>query len=178
MGCSRGLMHCIASISELAEGVAHAADQPFTQAFKSSRDDIERKLHSLHQTSDASADGPQLGIFAETKRVCALIYLHSRLDDLQPEDLLISRLTQKSAELLRALPARSTLLWPIFVIGTMGAPNEEDRRYLLDVLQELLMKRPLSSIVKVRSVIINVWENRDVGRYRRWKGTSSQLSLA
>lgn len=179
MGCSRGLMHAISSVSALATESSHDPDFQSSPSFRENRDKLERRLHALRQTSTGDS---YLDSIAETKRYCALIYLHARLDNLKPGDAPITRLTTRVLALLKTLPLRGTLLWIIYVVGSMGVQNEDDRRQVLDMLQALIDFRPLSSIRKARAATIRVWKDRDLGRSNRWEelipSRRGQLSLA
>lgn len=175
-------MHAISSVSDLAATISENTEHQSSGVFLERRHELEQRLHCLHQISLLSDEAAELESIAETKRLCAIIYLHARLDKLKPGEGPIPRFTTRVLDLLHQLPMKGTLLWPIFVIGTMGVQNEEERRQVLDMLQKLLDSRPISSIRKARGVIIDIWIARDLGKCDCLEGLirerRGQLSLA
>lgn len=157
-------MHAISSVTDLATTISEDTEHRSSGIFLERRHEIEQRLHSLHQISRLPDEAAELERIAETKRLCAIIYLHARLDKFNPGQGPIPRFTTRVLDLLHQLPMRGTLLWPIFVIGTMGVQDEEERRQVLDMLQKLLDSRPLSSIRKARGVILDIWIARDLGK--------------
>lgn len=181
MGASRELLSHIASITDLAGQVSKIPEYKVTADFQQRRNDLERSLHGLQQTS--RSNDSELETIAETKRLCALIYLHARVNQCSPYAQPISRLKDEVVILLKRLPAKGTLLWTFFILGTLAVHGEDDRRFILDSIQTLLDARPLSSIRKARNVIIAVWRDRDLGiKPQSWESLvqdrGGQLSLA
>jgi hypothetical protein len=178
MGCSRGLMHQLSAISNLILDMRSINDLDFSPR----RNAIERALFSLRQDPPAHSFSDELVSIAEMKRLSALIYLYTCIDHATPSSSTIMCLTAQVMERLRSLPAKSTLIFALFVVGTLGVKTEEDRRLVLDVFAELIRIRPLASIVRAQSVVKAVWVDRDLGKCERWEelveGRGGLLSLA
>ncbi|OIW28287.1 hypothetical protein CONLIGDRAFT_714838 [Coniochaeta ligniaria NRRL 30616] len=134
------------------------------------RNDIERHLTELHQPipHDAGgADEAELALVAETKRLTALLYLYSRVDDAGPQEPRVARLTGRILALLQRVSLRTnTILWPLFMVGTLGVRPEDDghRRLVLERLAALQETRQLGNVKKARRILEDVWKARDLRR--------------
>lgn len=163
-GCSHRLLSLISRTSQLAN------DQPTsgsTAEIAARRNDIERQLTELYQPipHDAGADEAELALVAETKRLTALLYLYSRIDDAGPQEPRITRLTAQILALLQQVSLRTnTILWPLFMVGTLGVRPEDDehRRLVLERLTALQETRQLGNVKKARQILVDVWKARDL----------------
>ncbi|GAO51273.1 hypothetical protein G7K_5379-t1 [Saitoella complicata NRRL Y-17804] len=178
MGCSRELMKLISKISNMASELRR--DEGPAEQFAERRNEVGRKLYSLYQWSPEV--NPELDAIAEIKRLSALIYFFARLEMAGPSEPRMEELTGQVIDMMRLLPDKATLLWPLFIIGTLGVQSEEDRRFVLDRLENMQRKRDLGSIRKGRKAIEAVWVDRDLGRTGSWEylveGRGGLLSLA
>ncbi|KAF7559129.1 hypothetical protein G7046_g5033 [Stylonectria norvegica] len=173
MGCSRGLIHQVSEISTL---IMDKRKQEDTSALERSlftvrRDGIEAALQRLGQrisTTKASAP-PELLKVAESKRLCALIYLYTCIDNATPSSPTVQAMTARVMRLLTELPPKPSITFPLFVVGTMGVWNEDDRRLVLDKFTEMIQARPLANIMRAKEVVKAVWLDRDVGKRGRWE---------
>lgn len=182
MGCSRGLMNHVSEISTLILDVREGRCHNSSDVFFNRRDSLERALYFLCQVAPAHENNPDLLNIAETKRLCALIYFYTAIDHATPSSATIVNLTAQVIGLLKILPAKSTLLFPLFIVGTLGVCMEEDRRLVLEIFAGLIRARPLASIIRAQSVVKAVWVDRDLGKGDKWEelieGRGGLLSLA
>ncbi|KAL3424269.1 C6 zinc finger domain-containing protein [Phlyctema vagabunda] len=174
MGCSRELMAIIRKIPSLAAKAARiqesSAPADTLIQLSTERDVIERSLLSLQQTIPSTVNDPeQLTIIAESKRLTALLYLRSRLPGLTfPHSNTImssafkTNLIATIIEHLEKLPNTSTLLWPLFVLGSMRELNEEQRRFVHERLMALQRLRNLGSIKRARLSVEEMWRRLDM----------------
>jgi hypothetical protein len=176
-GCSRELIDLIGQISDLAELLYDSSEtEEARSGYKSQANDVETRLHSLEQLLPISPDDetmfsanretPETILsIAEMKRLAALIYFYTRLRCATPDEPHIVRLTLRILSTLPKIPLKANaLLWPLFVIGTMGIQrhNDEDRMLVLDRLDALQRIRQLGNVKKVRQVVEDVWKYRDL----------------
>ncbi|KAM0418806.1 hypothetical protein ACHAPT_012247 [Fusarium lateritium] len=198
IACSRGLIQQISAIGSLImdlrqpgrkknmpsrnNGQGEASEVPL----RSRRDSIEDDLKALHQrisTSSGYSDSNNVLLqVAEGKRLCALIYLYACIDNATPTSPVIQTLTSKIMDLLAPLPPKPSLTFILFVVGTLGVWDEEDRRLVLEKFDSLIKARWLAFVVRARDVVKNVWIDRDLGKNGRWEDLvetkSKMLSLA
>ncbi|KAK7413780.1 hypothetical protein QQX98_007347 [Neonectria punicea] len=172
IGCSRGL---IQQLSETSTLITDIRNQPATSsnisAFMIRRNRIEAALQRLGQRiSTTKGSAPlELSDIAESKRLCALIYLYTCIDNATPSSPVIQTLTARVMLILTKLPPKPSLTFPLFVVGTLGVWNEDDRRLVLDMLTSMIKARPLASIIRAEEVIREVWLDRDLGNCERWE---------
>jgi len=184
-GCTKPLLVLISEISALGSfREAHLrqkrcddssngdslGDIPFWIGLR--RDEVERQLHNLDVSiagsSPPSALASELDTVLEVKRLAALLYLYGRFDGMGPQEPQVVRTTRRVLGLVRVVSLRTNaLLWPLFVVGTLGVPTEtetgeEDRRLVLDTLAALQERRQLGNVKKARCVIEEVWKARDL----------------
>ncbi|CAI6085152.1 unnamed protein product [Clonostachys chloroleuca] len=192
LGCSPELISLILEISNLAAqrlSVASTTKGNFEsnsrrdegQAICAWRNNIERRLYFLEQVLPCSPslsigcnqDGQgaieELGYIAETRRLSALLYMYSRLDHIPPGFAPIDKLTTQILALIPKISLRShALLWPLFVVGTMGIgvvnPESGDaqRIFVLERLVSLQQTRQLKNVRRAREIVEFVWKMRDL----------------
>ncbi|KAI9728022.1 MAG: hypothetical protein M1834_007836 [Cirrosporium novae-zelandiae] len=204
-GSSRELLELIATISNLAGDQARATEirrwDPATAArlldrTQTRRDRVERRLHLIEQHAQLPTDAEksnsislaeELTRIAEVKRLTTLLYLYTSLDQSLPHHPHMIRLTSKILTMIPRISLRTnTLLWPLFVVGTMGVQpdRDEDRKLILERLNALQKTRQLGNVKKARCVVEGVWKERDLRRTEdtRWRdiiaGRGGLLSLA
>lgn len=172
IGCSRGLIHQVSEIGTLIMDIRKGTfTAQHSKVFKERRDRIEIALHRLGQrisTSEGST-APGLLDIAESKRLCALIYLYSCIDNAKPSSPVIQSMTARVMGLITKLPPKPSLTFPLFVVGTLGVWNEDDRRCVLDKFTSMIKERPLASIVRAKDIVKAVWLDRDLGKCGRWE---------
>ncbi|RSL72607.1 hypothetical protein CEP53_001065 [Fusarium sp. AF-6] len=201
IACSRGLIQQVSAIGTLIMDLRHSgkrkkklrgADDGQGQedatdpSIKSRRDSIEDGLKDLRQRistgSDASESNDVLLQVAEGKRLCSLIYLYACIDNATPTSPVIQGLTRRVMDLLADLPPKPSLTFILFVVGTLGVCNEDDRRLVLDKFDSLIKARWLAFVVRARDVVMDVWLDRDLGKAGSWEDLvetkSKLLSLA
>ncbi|KAI8675757.1 Zn(2)-C6 fungal-type domain-containing protein [Fusarium keratoplasticum] len=199
IACSRGLIQQVSAIGTLIMDIRHsgkrkkrprAADdgqEDVTDlSIKPRRDSIEDSLKDLHQRistgSDSSESNDVLLQVAEGKRLCSLIYLYACIDNATPTSPAIQALTRRVMDLLADLPPKPSLTFILFVVGTLGVSNEDDRRLVLDKFDSLIKARWLAFVVRARDVVMDVWLDRDLGKAGSWEDLvetkSKLLSLA
>lgn len=177
MGCSRNLMTLIRHTTTLASkvsGLLRIRDLTTLeiQSFSTNRDNIERSLYSLKQTSPPSDINPSnTSRIAETKRLSAVLYLRERLAMIPSPQTLSSSMnapiTYKAdlintiISLISSLPDSSTLLWPLFVLGNMDL-NEDNRRFVLERLTSIQRVRNLGSVRKAKLLVEDAWKKSDL----------------
>lgn len=174
IGCSRRLIRQVSEIGELIMQRRLDARNAQSLIFLSRRDRVENTLKDLGQqispnTAAATAALPELQDIAESKRLCALIYLYTCIDDATPATPIIQETTAAVVKLLRRLPSRPSLTFPLFVVGTLGVWNEDDRRLVMDKFTQLIEMRPLASITRAFEIVQAVWLDRDLGHHQRWE---------
>lgn len=193
LGCSPELISVISEISNLAyenmtlqilfQDICYEQEplQERQQVMNARRTDIERRLHTLQQQLPSSlptailfdGDGQnvteELGFIAETRRLSALVYMYSRLDGIPPGLPPISRLTDQILTLIPKISLRThALLWPLFVVGTMGigvcnpVSGDADRTFVLERLVSLQRTRQLRHVSRTREIVEAVWRIRDL----------------
>ncbi|KAM5341749.1 hypothetical protein ACJ41O_014780 [Fusarium nematophilum] len=196
IACSRGLIQQVSAIGSLIMDLRSSGKKPDLTvggqqdaeeaSFKQRRNDIEDGLRALRQRISTGSDGSESGEVllrvAEGKRLCALIYLYACIDNASPTSAVIQPLTRRVMDLLAELPPKPSLTFILFVVGTLGVWNEDDRRLVLDKFDSLIKARWLAFVVKARDVVMDVWLDRDLGKGGRWEDLvetkSKLLSLA
>ncbi|KPM40823.1 hypothetical protein AK830_g5684 [Neonectria ditissima] len=120
IGCSRGLIQQLSETSTLITDMRNQPTCPSNSAaFMARRNRIEAALQRLGQrisTTKGSAP-PELSDIAESKRLCALIYLYTCIDSATPSSPVIQTLTARVMRILTKLPPRPSLTFPLFVVG-------------------------------------------------------------
>ena len=172
IGCSRGLIQQISCIGALImEKRKGIYSDSASSILADRRNDIEDALHKLGQRLSTShvATPTELLEVAESKRLCALIYLYTCIDDATPSTPIIKNLTARVMKILSRLPPKPSLTFPLFVVGTLGVWNEDDRRIVLDKFSKMVETRPLASIVRAADIVKAVWLDRDLGKRERWE---------
>ncbi|KAK1723067.1 hypothetical protein CaCOL14_002012 [Colletotrichum acutatum] len=174
-GCSR---HQIALLSEIPDLTSQSSCQDGilerSASWNQKRDAIERKLHLMKDTSvpssselsSKSAKDEAPWLVPELKRLTCLLYFHARVDESNPSDPHIIRLTEKILELLPHVSLQTnTVLWPLFIVATLGVRSESDsdRKFILERLHLLQQTRQLGNVRKARQIIETVWKARDIG---------------
>ncbi|KAI1336861.1 fungal-specific transcription factor domain-containing protein [Xylariaceae sp. FL0016] len=169
-GCSKELLGLISEINTLGstlDGAAASRTVVLTEGQKVCRDSIERRLHDLAMeahTHKHSVDD-EIHSIGEIKLHAARLYLYSRLDHASPNEACIATLTSTILALLPAISLRTnTVLWPLFVVATLGIHSErdDDRRMVLERLEALQSTRQLGNVKKARTIIEDVWKARDL----------------
>lgn len=182
-GCSRRQIALLSEISDLAsEAPCHKETLERSSSWDRKRDAIERKLHLMKDTSvpsslnkllSKSAKEETLWLVPELKRLTCLLYFHARVDKSNPSDLHMIRLTGKILELLPRISLQTnTVLWPLFIVATLGVrpESDSDRKMILERLHLLQQTRQLGNVRKARQIIENVWKARDVNCCRGNQG--------
>ncbi|KAJ3538518.1 hypothetical protein NM208_g5876 [Fusarium decemcellulare] len=191
IACSRGLIQQVSAIGTLITDLRGSGGKSSSRteqdpAFKRRRDSIEDGLKALDQrisTGSQGSDSDEVLLqVAEGKRLCALIYLYACIDNATPTSPTIQGLTRQVIDLLTQLPPKPSLTFILFVVGTLGVWDEEDRRLVLDKFDSLIKARWLAFVVRARDVVMDVWIDRDLGKDGRWEDLvetkSKLLSLA
>ncbi|KAH7165220.1 fungal-specific transcription factor domain-containing protein [Dactylonectria macrodidyma] len=195
ISCSRGLIQQVSAVGALISDARAAAGGSCSSVslaevvqrnpiFRARRDAAELALQELQQrvTPCQDRDPTEQVKVAESKRLCSLIYLYSCLDGATPQTPVIQGLTSQVMKLFSELSTNASLTFPLFVAGTLGVWNEEDRRVVLDKFTELIRTRWMASVAKARDVVMQVWLERDLDKCRRWEDLvetkSRLLSLA
>lgn len=184
--CSRGLMQQVSAIGSLimlSRSESASLGQDEEAIFTTRRNAIEEGLQSLNQRVSKSNDArDELLQVAESKRLCALIYFYVCIDNATPSSPVIQGLTRQVTRILSDLAPKPSIIFSLFVVGTMGVGNEDDRRLVLDKFHSLITIRCLATAIKARDITMNVWLDRDLGRPGRWEDLvetkSKLLSLA
>ncbi|KAK1674025.1 fungal-specific transcription factor domain-containing protein [Colletotrichum godetiae] len=181
-GCSRRQTSLLSEISDLtshascgAGGALQSDDDILerTNSWHQKRDAIERNLHLLKDTSvpssselsPKSAKEENSWLVSELKRLTCLLYFYARVDDSNPSDAHMIRLTGKILGLLPYTSLQTnTVLWPLFIVATLGVRSESDsdRKLILKRLHLLQQTRQLGNVRKARLIVENVWKARDI----------------
>ncbi|KAK1638594.1 fungal-specific transcription factor domain-containing protein [Colletotrichum phormii] len=181
-GCSRRQVALLSEISDLAGqascgtgGALQYHDDILERAssWQQKRDTIERNLHLLKEISVPSSSelSPKSAkeetpwLVPELKRLTCLLYFYARVDESNPSDPHMIRLTDKILELLPHTSLQTnTVLWPLFIVATLGVRSESDsdRKLILERLHLLQQTRQLGNVRKARQIIENVWKARDI----------------
>ena len=178
-GFSETLLSLISGTTELAHDTQTA--QPTTNAATDllhRRKRIEQSLHDIHQPvppDDDQTDVFQFALIAETKRLAALLYLYSRIDDAGPREQHMVDLTARLLSLLGRISLRTnTTLWPLFIVGTLGVRPEDDelRGIILERLASLQETRQLGNVKRARAIVEDVWKVRDLKKGEADRGWS------
>ncbi|EFR02624.1 hypothetical protein MGYG_09093 [Nannizzia gypsea CBS 118893] len=206
MGCSRGLMSLISKISNLAtEKSKMSKRRPLSISehsyFNNARNKLELELQNVQQTLPSYAkDRDDLLRVAEVKRLTALLYLRQRLGPprnssilspstpspgplvmVEPSTLVWKeKLVADIIAIISTLPDTATLLWPLFVAGSVDIDNEEHRRFILERLQNIQNSRNLGNIRRARLAVESAYRARDLDHPRGndWGREGRGISLA
>ncbi|KAH8812538.1 fungal-specific transcription factor domain-containing protein [Xylogone sp. PMI_703] len=196
MGCSRGLLDIINQISRVTSDITEILSKrpltgPEIVSFTSTRNEIERSLHTVHQIPPVDSDGKvsdstYLSQIAEVKRITALLYLHERITTiLPPASRSSAAIASYKAGLIDSLieqitPLRNspTLLWPLFVLGNASPEDEEHRRFVLERLDAMRRSRNLGSIRLARQLIEDKYRTWDLELEGEMRPKGKWISLA
>ncbi|EZF59930.1 hypothetical protein H104_07135 [Trichophyton rubrum CBS 289.86] len=82
--------------------------------------------------------------------------------------------------IISTLPDTATLLWPLFVVGSVNIDNEEHRRFILERLQNIQNSRNLGNIRRARLAVESAYRARDLDHPRGndWGREGRGISLA
>ncbi|KAM5464980.1 Anaphase-promoting complex subunit 1 [Microsporum audouinii] len=82
--------------------------------------------------------------------------------------------------IISTLPDTATLLWPLFVVGSVDVDNEEHRRFILEKLQKIQNSRNLGNIRRARLAVESTYRARDLDHPRGnvWGREGRGISLA
>lgn len=180
-GCPKSLFCLLADITALADldvpGLPslgeselptreHAVPTDVQAAAKKKRDRMERQLCLIPPecTADPSLADNEFHAISELKRLATLVYLYARVDGSSPREPHIARLTEEALKILPRIPLRTnTILWPLFILATLGVRPESDehRKIILRILDALQKTRQLGCVKQARRVIEDVWKARD-----------------
>ncbi|KAH9888206.1 fungal-specific transcription factor domain-containing protein [Xylariomycetidae sp. FL2044] len=178
-GCSKDLLTLISEINSLGSLLGSSGDPKrpactLTEEQQLWRDSIERRLHQLQRLGDVpSHSNEDMQRIAEVKRLATLLYLHARIDHSSPQEPHMTRVTAQILTLLPQVSLRTnTVLWPLFIVATLGTRQEsdEDRLFILSTLAALQSTRQLGNVRKARQVIESVWTARDLKTTNANKG--------
>lgn len=172
-GCSTEFFQILANINSLASSYSQYSklnypDPNVLWSLQHRRQTLERQLHARapdFDIDDPEADVPESALVLETKRLTGLLHLYSRVDNLGPYDGCIPSLAARILALVARIPARSnTILWPLFLVATLGLGSERDadRAFVLQKLDTLLRMRQMRYIKKTRRIVTEVWKIRDL----------------
>ncbi|KEZ41906.1 hypothetical protein SAPIO_CDS6602 [Scedosporium apiospermum] len=131
IACSRGLLQQVSAIGTLILNLrarrvtlSEIEEEEEAASFRRRRDAIEEALQALHQRSSTDSDGSEstgeLLQVAESKRLCALIYLYACADGATPASPVIQGLTRRVIGIMGNLTPKPSVIFPLFVVGTMG----------------------------------------------------------
>ncbi|KAG7062561.1 Zn(II)2Cys6 transcription factor [Colletotrichum scovillei] len=174
-GCSKLQIALLSEISDLASEASSPENiLERTNSWGRKRNAIERKLYLMKDASvPTSSELPSRSVKEETpwlvselKRLTCLLYFYARVDGSNPSDPHIMRLTEKILELLPHISLQTnTVLWPLFIVATLGVRpgSDGDRKLILERLHLLQQTRQLGNVRKARQIIENVWNARDIG---------------
>ncbi|EEQ90729.2 uncharacterized protein BDCG_05849 [Blastomyces dermatitidis ER-3] len=73
-----------------------------------------------------------------------------------------ARIVNMIISLMENLPDSPTLLWPLFIVGTVGLDDEAHRRFVLDRLTSIQKTRNLGSVRKARMVVECAYRAKDI----------------
>ena len=172
-GCSTEFIQILADINTLVTDYSRhselqLADPDILSDLEHRRYYLERELHArapLFPIDEPGIDIPYSVLMVEAKRLTGLLHLYSRADHLGPCDPCISDLASRILALVKRLPARSnTVLWPLFMVATLGIGPECDaqRAFILEMLDSMQRERQMRYIKKARRIIAEVWKIRDL----------------
>lgn len=191
-GCSKSLLCLLADITALVDPTdyksrapggtellepEHTVQTTDQAAAKRARDRMERQLCRAPSKSleDSTLAGSEFCAISELKRLATLMYLYAKIDESSPCEQHMARLTQEMIGLLPRIPLRTnTILWPLFILGTLGVRPESDehRKIILQTLDALQKTRQLGCVKKARWIVADVWKARDVSTVDAAKGWS------
>lgn len=172
-GCSTEFIQILVDINTLVidysrHSSMELADPDVLSRLEHQRYHLERQLHARapgFSIDDPGIDVPYSVLMIEAKRLTGLLHLYSRADHLGPRDPSISDLASRILALIKRLPVRSnTVLWPLFMVATLGIGPEcdADRAFVLEILDSLQRERQMRYIKKARRIIAEVWKIRDL----------------
>lgn len=172
-GCSTDFIQILADINTLVtEYSRHSelelADSAVLSDLERRRYHLERQLHTRapgFPVDDPEVKVPHGVLVVEVKRLTGLLHLYSRVDHLGPCDPSISALASRILALIKRLPVRSnTILWPLFMVATLGIGPEcdADRAFILETLDSLQRERQMRYIKKAKRIVTEVWKIRDL----------------
>jgi len=156
------VLECISCINKLAK-LFHQGATPALplEAFAG---DLRFQLETLRQipsvvedNTSGRIDEVRIGNTAELYRLAALIYFHktipSTLGDYQDT-------VRKSLGILCLLDV-CTSPWPLFVTAC-EVVSDEDRLKILDILENMQLKRRIANVDIMRGIIESLWKQQDL----------------
>ncbi|KAI1459738.1 fungal-specific transcription factor domain-containing protein [Annulohypoxylon moriforme] len=165
-GCPRDLLILISEINQISSVMGQSGQKQLSPAIQQRRDKVERLLHQLHQNvpEEFASLKSEFSVIAEVKRLAAILYLYSRIDNASPYEPKMIRVTSQILSLIPKISLRThTGLWPLFIVATLGVREcDEDRKLILSRLAALQQTRQLASVKKARLIIEDVWKSRDL----------------
>lgn len=172
-GCSTDFFQVLADVNALAADFStwskrDYVDPEVLSSLEHRRHHLERQLHeraSMGGVESPDVDVPEDVLAIEVKRLTGLLHLYSRVDHLSPRDPCIAKLASRVLSLIARIPPRSnTILWPLFMVATLGIGPEcdADRVFILEKIDRLQRKRQMRYIKKARDIITEVWKVRDL----------------
>ncbi|KAI2469063.1 fungal-specific transcription factor domain-containing protein [Annulohypoxylon bovei var. microspora] len=164
-GCPRDLLILISEINQMSSLIQPGQKQ-LSPMIQQRRDKVERLLHQLHQNvpEEFASLKSEFSVIAEVKRLAAILYLYSRVDNASPYEPKMIRVTSQILSFVPKISLRThTGLWPLFIVATLGVREcDEDRKLILSRLAALQQTRQLASVKKARLIIEDVWKSRDL----------------
>jgi hypothetical protein len=172
-GCSTGFLQILADLNSLvasfkASSQLDYVDPATLASLDQRRYDLEKQLHECAPAGGFESfeqESPHSAIAIEIKRLTGLLHLYSRIDHLGPADPCIAGLASRILNLISQIPPRSnTILWPLFMVATLGigAECDDERTFILEKIELLQRKRQMRYIKKARDIITEVWKVRDL----------------
>ncbi|KAI1441756.1 fungal-specific transcription factor domain-containing protein [Annulohypoxylon stygium] len=165
-GCPRDLLILISEINQMSSIISQSNEKQLSPTMQQRRDQVERLLHQLHQNvpEEFASLKSEFSVIAEVKRLAAILYLYSRVDNASPYEPKMIRITSQILSLIPKISLRThTGLWPLFIVATLGVREcDEDRKLILSRLAALQQTRQLASVKKARLIIEDVWKSRDL----------------
>ena len=172
-GCSTEFFQVLADINTLAAEYSRHLKHDFADCdaiaiLEHRRHKLESQLDNYKPQVNLDEPGVEVSdavLMLETKRLTGLLHLYSRVDHLGPYDPVITELSYRILALVERIPPRSNLiLWPIFMVATLGLGSESDteRAFILQKIDTLQRERQMRYIKKARRIITEVWKARDL----------------
>ncbi|KAI0886680.1 fungal-specific transcription factor domain-containing protein [Annulohypoxylon maeteangense] len=165
-GCPRDLLILISEINQISSVIEQSGQRELSPMIQQRRNQVERFLHQLHRNvpEEFASLKSEFSVIAEVKRLAAILYLYSRVDNASPYEPKMIRVTSQILSLIPKISLRThTGLWPLFIVATLGVrESDEDRKLILSRLAALQQTRQLASVKKARLIIEDVWKSRDL----------------
>ncbi|KAL2210940.1 hypothetical protein CC79DRAFT_546902 [Sarocladium strictum] len=180
-GCSTGFLQILADLNSLVASFKACSqlehvDPVILASLDQRRYSLEKQLHECAPAGGLERfelESSHSTIAIEIKRLTGLLHLYSRIDHLGPADPCIAALATRILHLISQIPPRSnTILWPLFMVATLGigAECDDERAFILEKLELLQRKRQMRYIQKARDIITEVWKVRDLRESELYTG--------